>query len=83
MIKEEILSYDICVYSHDVEVMTSLSMNGFGMRCSDAIRNINKPLNIQVNTDYSYTEIHYNEVGCLLLLQNSLDRHKPRFYLSY
>lgn len=75
MMKEEILSYAICVYSHNVEVMTSLSMNGFGIRCSDVIRNVNKPLNIQVNKDYSYIEIHYNEAGSLLPLQNSLDIH--------
>jgi GNAT superfamily N-acetyltransferase len=75
MIKEEILSYAICAYSHDTEVMTSLTMNGFGIRCSDAIRNINKPLNIQINTEYSYEEIHCSEAGSLLSLHNSLARH--------
>lgn len=75
MIKEEILSYGICAYSHDAEVMTSLSMNGFGIRCSDAIRNVDKPLNIQVNRGYSYEEIHYSEASCLLPLKNSLVRH--------
>lgn len=75
MIKEEILSYAICVYSHDVEVMTSLTMNGFGIRCSDAIRNVDKSFNIQINTEYSYEEIHYSQAGCLLSLKNSLERH--------
>lgn len=75
MIKEEILSYAICVYSNDVEIMTSLTMNGFGIRCSDAIRNIDKPLDIQFNTEYSYEEINYSKAGCLLPLKNSLSRH--------
>lgn len=75
MIKEEILSYAIMVYSHDVEVMTSLVMNGFGVRCSDAIRNVDKPMAIQVNPEYSYEEIHHNDAGCLLPLKNSLIRH--------
>lgn len=75
MIKEEILSYAICVYSHDIEVMTELSMNGFGMRCSDAIRNIDKPLDIQMNTDFYYEKMHYSEAGCLLQLHNSLTKH--------
>lgn len=75
MIKEEILSYAICAYSHDTEIMTALTMNGFGIRCSDAIRNVEKPLNIQINTDYSYEEIHYSKAGCLLSLKNSLARH--------
>ncbi|WP_055669618.1 GNAT family N-acetyltransferase [Desnuesiella massiliensis] len=75
MIKEEILSYAICLYSHDAEVMQSLMMNGFGVRCGDAIRNVNKLLNIEINTEYSYDEIHYSKAGCLLTLSNSLERH--------
>jgi len=75
MTKEEILSYSICLYSHDVEIIKSLTLNGFGIRCSDAIRNVNKPLNIKINTEYSYDEIHYGEEGCLLALSNSLVRH--------
>ena len=75
MIKEEILSYAICIYSHDAQIISSLTMNGFGMRCSDAVRNIGKPLDIQVNTEYSYEEIHYSEASCLLPLKNSLVRH--------
>lgn len=75
MVKEEILSYAICAYSHDTEIMTALTMNGFGIRCSDAIRNVDKPLNIQINTNYSYEEIHYSKAGCLLSLKNSLARH--------
>jgi hypothetical protein len=75
MIKEEILSFAICTYSHNIEIATSLIMNGFGIRCSDAVRNIDKPLNIQLNTDYSYEEIDYSDAGCLLLLKNSLVRH--------
>ena len=75
MIKEEILSYAVCVYSHDTEVMTSFMMNGFGIRCSDAIRNVDKSLNIQINTEYSYEEIHYNDAVSLLPLKNGLARH--------
>lgn len=75
MIKEDIFSYAICVYSHDNEIMKSLTMNGFGMRCSDAIRNVDKPLNVKVNKDYSYEEIHYSEAVCLLTLKNSLVSH--------
>ncbi len=75
MIKEEILSYAICTYSHDSEIITTLTMNGFGIRCSDAIRDIDTPLNIQINTDYSYEEIHYSKAGSLLSLKNGLVRH--------
>ncbi|SHJ09885.1 Acetyltransferase (GNAT) family protein [Clostridium cavendishii DSM 21758] len=75
MIKEEIFSYAICVYGHDDEIIKSLTMNGFGIRCSDGIRNVDKPLKVKVNKDYSYEEIHYNEAACLLSLKNGLVRH--------
>lgn len=55
--------------------MSNLTMNGFGMRCIDAIRNVDKPLNIKVNKDYSYEEIHYSEATCLLSLRNGLVSH--------
>ena len=52
-----------------------MTMNGFGIRCGDAIRNVNKPLKIEINTQYFYDEIHYREADCLLTLSNSLERH--------
>mgnify|MGYP000164355539 CR=1 FL=1 len=75
MVREEILSFAICTYSHDVEITSSLTMNGFGIRCADAIRNVDKPLNINPNTEYNYEEIHYNDAGCLLSLKNDLVKH--------
>lgn len=75
MVKEEIFSFAICKYSHDADITTSLIMNGFGIRCSDAVRNVDKPLHIEVNTDYSYEEMHYSDAGCLLPLKNGLVRH--------
>jgi len=75
MVKEEILSYAICAYSHDTEIMTALTMSGFGIRCSDAIRNVDKPLNVEININYSYEEINYSKASCLLSLNNSLARH--------
>lgn len=37
---EDILSYAISAYSHYTEVMEALKINGFGIRCSDSIRNV-------------------------------------------
>lgn len=75
MVKEEILNYAICLYGHDIEAMKTLTINGFGMRCSDLIRSVDKPLNIEINKDYSYEEIHYSKAGCLLSLKNGLEKH--------
>jgi ribosomal protein S18 acetylase RimI-like enzyme len=75
MVKKEILSYSICSYSHDYEVMRSLNLNGFGIRCSDGIRNIDKALDVQINSKYSYEELHYSQAYCLLTLHNYIARH--------
>jgi ribosomal protein S18 acetylase RimI-like enzyme len=75
MVKKEILSYAICSYSHDYEVMRALNLNGFGIRCSDGIRNIYKALDVQINLNYSYEEIDYSQAHCLLSLHNSIARH--------
>lgn len=86
MIQDEILSFAICTYSHDAELKESLIMNGFGIRCSDAIRNVDKPLHIKINTEYLYEEMHYSDAHCLLPLKNSLARHlrkSPTYYPNH
>lgn len=75
MVKDGICSFAVCTYSHDHEIMDSLVMNGFGVRCADAIRRVDKPIHIQFNRDHAYEEIHYSNAGCLLSLKNSLVRH--------
>ncbi len=75
MVADGIFSFAVCTYSHNFDVTTSLTMNGFGIRCSDAIRKVDIPLNIEFNTDYFYEEIHYSDAGCLLKLKNCLVRH--------
>lgn len=75
MVADGILSFAICTYSHNFDVTTSLTLNGFGIRCSDAIRKVDKQLNVQLISDYSYEEIHYSDAGCILKLKNSLERH--------
>lgn len=75
MVRDGILSFAVCTYSHDSEVKDSFVMNGFGIRCSDAIRRVDTPLDITVNPDYSYEEINYSNTEYLLKLKNSLVRH--------
>jgi ribosomal protein S18 acetylase RimI-like enzyme len=75
MVKEEIFCYGICAYGHDIEVMKALTLSGFGIRCSDAVRSVDKSLNIKINSEYSYEEIHYREARWLLPLANSLVMH--------
>lgn len=75
MIKKDILSYAICTYAHDIEVRESLVMNGFGIRCADGIRLIEKPLNHSINMEFTYEELSYKDAACLLPLKNGLVKH--------
>ncbi len=83
MVADGIFSFAVGTYSHNYDVINSFALNGFGIRCSDAIRKLEKPLNIELDGNYSYEEISYSDAGCLLKLKNSLIRHlikSPTFF---
>lgn len=75
MIKEGIFSFAICKYAHDKEISESLILNGFGIRCSDAIRVLSKINQLQINSVCRYEEISYKNADVLLELKNGLVRH--------
>lgn len=75
MIKDEILSFAICKYAHDKEIAEALILNGFGIRCSDAIRDLSKIDELKINSGCKYEEISYKKAGILLNLKNGLVKH--------
>lgn len=75
MIKEGIFSFAICKYAHDKEISESLVINGFGIRCSDAIIDLSKINQLEVNSECKYEEISYKKAGVLLGLKNGLVNH--------
>jgi GNAT superfamily N-acetyltransferase len=75
MIQERIFSFAICKYAHDKEISETLVLNGFGIRCSDAIKDLSKISQLEVNSDFRYEEISYKKAGVLLGLKNGLVRH--------
>lgn len=75
MIKDEILSFAICKYAHDKEIAEVLILNGFGIRCSDAIRDLSKIDELKINSGCRYEEISYKKAGILLNLKNGLVKH--------
>lgn len=75
MINEGIFSFAICKYAHDKEISESLVLNGFGIRCSDAIRDLSEINQLKVNSRWRYEEINYKKAGVLLELKNGLVNH--------
>lgn len=76
LVKDEICSIAICAYAHDEEIAKSLIMNGFGIRCSDAIRdlNINMNLNIKPN-NIQFLELDSKEYREIRSLKIQLAKH--------
>lgn len=47
LVEDGVTSIAICRYAHDEETKQSLIFNGFGIRCSDAIRSLNIEVKIK------------------------------------
>jgi ribosomal protein S18 acetylase RimI-like enzyme len=85
MIKDEIFSFAICKYAHDKEISEILVLNGFGIRCSDAIRNLSNVDDLKMDSGCRYEEISYQKANILLDLKNELVKHlnnSPIYLLS-
>lgn len=75
MIKDGIFSFAICKYAHDKEIIESFILNGFGIRCSDAIKNLTNLDEAPINSRYRYEEVSYEKSSDLLELINGLSKH--------
>lgn len=85
MIQDGIFSFAICKYAHDKEIAESLIFNGFGIRCSDAIRNLSNVDELKIDSGCRYEEISYQKANILLDLKNGLVKHmnnSPIYFLS-
>lgn len=87
MCKARVGNYNITVYAHDIDVLSSYVLNQFGILCADAIRNINSPINKSFNEQYVYEELSSKEkiyqAEYLLCLYHELIEHlrrSPTFY---
>ncbi|MDO5522384.1 MAG: GNAT family N-acetyltransferase [bacterium] len=76
LIKEEICSYAVSRYAHDEEVGKSFVLNGFGIRCSDAILNLHNRKKCNTNnTKITYRELEKEEKEAVAELRMGLIRH--------
>jgi ribosomal protein S18 acetylase RimI-like enzyme len=76
LIKDRICSIAICTYAHDEEIAKSFVMNGFGIRCSDAIRDLNVNMDMHIKFDnISFSELYRGKYRDIRLLKIELAKH--------
>lgn len=76
-------SHAVCLYAHDKETQEQFFRYGFGMRCVDAIREMNE-ISAPPCVGYSFAELTHGELLQILPLDHMLDAHmaaSPTFIL--
>jgi GNAT superfamily N-acetyltransferase len=76
LIKDGICSIAICTYAHDEEIAKTFVMNGFGIRCSDAIRDLKVDMSMNMKFDnISFLELERGRYRDIRLLKIELAKH--------
>lgn len=87
MVKDEVLTVALSRYADDEEVGKALVLNGFGIRCADAIRSLNYfPEKINEQPNITYCELPQNEYEKIKELNKELCRHlllAPTFFPTF
>ena len=73
-------TFAVTTYAHDRDAATAYSLNGFGIRNADAIRDLDHaaPIAGQPTPGIAYTEIAWSDTADLLPLKNGLVHHLHR-----
>ncbi len=75
-VDQGLLSHALAIYSHDQVTLNSFFRNGFGLRCVDAIMDINHPeLLFHPHDLVTCREINMDELHHILPLENNLRTH--------
>ena len=76
LVADGICSFSLSRYAHDEEIARSFVMNGFGIRCSDAIMKISTRTKIsQLNEDIRFQELVGEEKKEISKLRKELIKH--------
>lgn len=75
MVQSGIGSFAVCKYAHDSEAIGSFVLNGFGIRCSDGLRDLKDPLIIPAPGDFSFQELSEESQSQIIPLEQALERH--------
>lgn len=73
-VNQGILSHAIALYAHSNEAVDSFFMNGFGLRCIDAIRDVSN-IECEVFPQVKFYEMPAREISCIVPLKNKLIEH--------
>lgn len=74
LVKDKVLSHAIALYAHDEHAINSFFVNGFGMRCIDAIRPLD-PIDRVEGPGCRFFELDKKKKGILAGLNNLLCIH--------
>ena len=77
MVQEEgVTSFALCRYANDKEIGRALVLNGFGIRCSDAILKLRERKREEYyNSDIAFLELEHKDKKLILDLRLGLTRH--------
>ena len=84
-VKNDVFSCALSRYAHDEETSKSFIMNGFGIRCCDAVRELSKMDLPSVSGDIVFEELSADKFNSVKNLQKGLNRHlacAPTFFPS-
>ena len=82
-VKQSVFSCSLSRYAHDEEIAKSLVLNGFGIRCSDAVRDISRLSLSHSFGDARFIELSTSEFNRIRELRLRLVKHlekSPVFY---
>lgn len=83
MLPDEILQYGMSVYSSDVMTGQALSMNGFGIRCCDAVRPLSLSIAVSKDSRFRFQEVPKSKFAEIYPLAAELQKHlhkSPTFF---
>lgn len=74
--EEGVTSFAVCRYANDVEVASTFVLNGFGIRCSDAIMKLEESSTCNIQTKgITIRELQNDEKPLILPLRKELTMH--------
>lgn len=77
-VEQNIFSCALSRYAHDEEIAKSFVLNGFGIRCSDAVREISSLAISHSSDNIHFVELPSNEFERVRKLRSGLVRHLAR-----
>ena len=75
LVEQGALYHGIALYAHDAEAISAYFHNGFGHRCSDAMRKMELIQNIMPTKGISFAELPASEVKQVRELRRELSKH--------